>query len=321
MKICAINRPATGSISDEYDLVLVASGYESRARYIAEKSALIAQGSSRGTTRVAIGFLEHKEAHARKTNDAAFHALGYSILELSGSSNDAGRIFIDSLRQLNREKLKVLIDVTSMTRAWYGSIIKCLAQERNLVDIEVHFAYTPSQYTPPSPSYPPNRIVAPIPGFIGNTLPDKPTALIVGVGYDRDRAIGLKDYLDPQLTFAFYANPSTDLRFAEQVKQVNRDFFNELPENHQYTYPIQDPVATFKLIESVANGLRHDWRVVLCSLGPKTFSLCCFLLATLYRDLSIWRVSADQHQHPVDHHPLGEPIVLHTSWRPNARQS
>ena len=187
-----------------------------------------------------------------------------------------------------------------------------LQRKGNLV---VHFAYTGAEFCPPANEYPPNRVVAPVAGFAGNTLPDKPTALIMGLGYDKDRAIGLKDHLDPQLTVLFYADPASDDRFMPHVLNANKDLINEVGEDCLFTYPFTDGAATFRFLESVCKGLTHEWRVVLCSLGPKNFGLCSFLVASLLRDVSIWRVSADLHEVPFDHKPIGTPTILQTTWK------
>src|SRR4029450_13259183 len=92
---------------------------------------------------------------------------------------------------------------------------------------------------PPS-EYPANRVVAPVAGFAGNTLPDRPTALILGLGYEKDRAIGLKDHLDPQLTILFYADPANDPRYVPQVLTVNGDLVREVGEDCLFTYPFSD---------------------------------------------------------------------------------
>lgn len=314
MKLSAINRLEPPVLRGGYDLVVAASGYETRARYVAE---VLESNKCQLGHRIVLTFYEHDKDCARPENDRTFARLHYRPVICRGASaEEAEQAFLEGLGHVKRDgPIAVLVDVSSMTRAWYGGIVRTLLQKVGLPELTVHFAYTPALFVPPSESYPPNRVVAPVSGFVGNTLPDKPTALIIGLGYDRDRALGLRDYLDPQHTILFSANPATDPRFIQCVKDVNAELIDELSDIQHLTYPVGDPVSIFKMIESVSNGLRHDWRVVLCSLGPKTFGLCCFLVASLNRDLSIWRVGADQHEKPTDHLPGGGPIVFATTWR------
>ena len=316
MRLASVKQLETLDQPQGYDLVICASGYESRAVAVV-KSLQLANDNITGQHRIVMAFSEHIDAHARKGNDECFRSLGFLEKLCSGSSAEAAATIISSCLGMlqNRRSARILVDITSMTRSWYGAAVKALAQCKGCETISVHFAYTPANFIEPAPDYPPNRIVGPIAGFTGNTLPDKPTALVVGLGYDRDRALGLMDYLDPQLTLLFTSNPATDDQFLERVREVNKELYSELPQNQLFDYPVNDLVATFKLLESVCNGLRHDWRVVLCSFGPKAFGLCCSLIACVYKDLSIWRVSADQHETPIDHKPLGDPLILETIWQ------
>ena len=201
-----------------------------------------------------------------------------------------------------------------MTRPWYGEIVHTLLTLSQPQELCVDFVYTSSEFVPPLGEYPPNRVAGPVPGFVGMALPDKPTALGIGLGYHRDRAIGLKDYLDPKLTVLFYPNPSLDPRYVEAVGITNQQMLNEVSPNNIIAYPVNDYVATFSILNSLCEGLMKNTRVVLCSFGPKNFGLCCFLVAAIRRDISIWRVSADTHEAPFDHKPSGVRLVLKTVW-------
>jgi len=314
VKITTINQIPFGQLDSEYDLMICASGYESRAIYVAE--ALLSRSANK-VNGLVLAFDEHKEILARPQNDKFFEKFRFESKICIGASTENAEVIIsEKLHQLKRSKpSKILVDISSMTRAWYGAVVKCLTQLTELGNLEVHFTYTPAEYNPPSENYPPNRVVCPVRGFSGNTFPDVPTALVIGLGYDPDRALGLKEYLDPQLTFLFIPDPSTDARYLEKVKNVNSFLLGITSSEQKAAYPVLDMVSTFKLLESTCNGLKRNWRVVLCSFGPKTFGLCCFLVASIHRDLSIWRVGADHHEKPINHKPGGDPLVLRTSWR------
>jgi hypothetical protein len=314
MNICAVEQLPFDAAATHYDVVIVASGYESRARFVAvnlrERNVPIDK-------RIVLSFAEHTQECARPENDAVFEQLGYESVVCRGGSVDEvlNAVSIALAKLSDSQEPRILVDISSMTRAWYGAIVRCLISLKLEYRVRVHFTYTASEFMPPPNEYPPNRIVAPVAGFTGNTLPDKPTALVLGLGYDKDRAIGLKDHLDPQLTVLFYADPASDIRYVTQVLEVNRSLIQEVGEDRVFTYPIGDCAVTFRFLDSICKGLTHDWRVVLCSLGPKVFGLSCFLVASFTRDISIWRVSADSHELPFDHKPFGSPILLETEWQ------
>lgn len=296
-----------------YDIVIAASGYESRAKYVAgmldEKGVKIAN-------RFALAFTEHLSDCARPGNDKAFTMLGYELLPCSGhSAENAHECFRKALSRLKSDAFaRCLIDISSMTRAWYGEIVNTLLTLERGLGLQVDFAYTGAEFVPAKGDYPANRVAGPVPGFVGMTLPDKPTALGIGLGYHVDRAIGLKDYLDPKLTVLCYPNPSFDVRYVDAVRNTNRQIMEEVSASNIIAYPVNDFVSTFNILDSLCEGLMRNSRVVLCSLGPKPFGLCCFLVASIRRDVSIWRVGAGDYEEPIDQKPCGRPMLIETLW-------
>lgn len=176
MKLRSIRQPTIVEPGRKYDLIIVASGYESRARFVAQKL------SDEGITidyKVAIAFREHPLDGARPDNDAAFAALGFQFLPCSGSSTtEVKKCFESALLPVkDAEVVRMLIDISCMTRAWYGEMVHSLMSISSVGGAEVDFVYTAAEFIVPSEEYPPNRMAGPVPGFFGITLPDKPTAL------------------------------------------------------------------------------------------------------------------------------------------------
>jgi hypothetical protein len=313
MKLRTVNQDPFKEKGGYYDAVICASGYESRARNMAER---LDAGGYKIRNKYAWAFTEHNNNCARPANDKCFEKLGYALVPCGGNSVfDVHQAFASVLTSIQERKSpRLLVDISCMTRAWYGEIVHMLLMFSAHEELQVDFAYTPSEFVAPPEEYPPNRVAGPVPGFVGMALPDKPTILGIGLGYHRDRAIGLKDYLDPKLTVLFHPNPSFDPRYVKSVSATNEQILSEVSLNNIVAYPVNDLVATFSMLNSLCEGLMRNSRVVLCSIGPKTFGLCCFLVATIQRDISIWRVSADAHETPIDHKPRGTPLVLSTIW-------
>lgn len=319
MKLRTVGQPERADLCGPYDAVICSSGYESRARFVASQ---LAKGEVAIGSRYVLAFKEHDQALARPENDKRFRELGYKSLPCSGRSAPEVREYFESallpLKDLKTARL--LVDISSMTRAWYGEIIHTLLALSQPQELRVDFAYAVAEFVPPLGEYPPNRVAGPVPGFFGLALPDKPTALGIGLGYHLDRAIGLKDYLDPKLTVLFYPNPSMEPSYVKTIQDTNREILGEVSENNIIAYPVKDCVATFGMVNSLCEGLMRSSRVVLCSLGPKIFSLCCFLVAAIHRDISIWRVGADDFEAPFDHKPSGALLVLETIWEHSATE-
>ena len=311
MIITKISQPTFSDlIEQKVDLAICASGYESRSSHLAGKLGKI------DCRRVAFGFKENKDAPVRKDNDKKFEEKGFGIIkDIPGkASDDVAEHLQRLLYELNLDCCRILIDISSMTRSWYGGIVRALRAETRLSQITADFVYTPAVFYKASANYPPNEIVAPVRGFSSLSFANKPTLLVLGLGWDEKRAIGLIEELDPKEVVIFHTLPSSDKRFNKAVIKANKDILNSLPQNNIYGYPINDTIATFNIMESVISGLIRDYNVVLASLGPKIFGLCCFLLATKYPEISVWRVSAGSKEPVVDHKPSRNKIILETGW-------
>ena len=164
-----------------------------------------------------------------------------------------------------------------------------------------------------------NEFVAPVYGFASLATPDLPVAAIMGLGYEKERALGVQQLLDPQQTMLLVPRSSERDPFYAEVLHSNRDILSRTPQESVFEYSLSDPAATFARLASVVAGLRETYRVVLISLGPKILGLLCFLLATRFPDVSVWRVSSGVHGRPRDAFAdLGRVVVMSTMWGGNA---
>jgi hypothetical protein len=66
----------------------------------------------------------------------------------------------------------------------------------------------------------PNKYMGPIPGIYRVSASYKPTALILGLGYEKETAVGIMEYLDPQMTYAFYSKPALMKGFQELLSKT-----------------------------------------------------------------------------------------------------
>ena len=81
------------------DLLLAASGYESRSKAAAQY--LNRQSNIKIKNKLAFGFTEHRDNNVRKKNDLKFKKLGYKIILSSGSdSSEVEKVIVDFLRKL-----------------------------------------------------------------------------------------------------------------------------------------------------------------------------------------------------------------------------
>ena len=57
-------------------------------------------------------------------------------------------------------------------------------------------------------------------------------------------------------------------------------------------YRVEQPIDCFGMLESVVYGLLKSFSAIVLPFGPKVFTLCSLLVASLHPTVSIWRVSA-----------------------------
>jgi hypothetical protein len=298
----------------DVDVCIIASGYESRARTLAQD---LAKHKVNIANKYAWGFKEYSQEKIRLKNDLAVKELGYKQEIFPGNNSLLPNIRIkELLMDGNRKKqLIYIVDVSSMSRTWYGAIIQALSQLSYDGPIRTIFAYTPAVCRGEVSPFPPNEVLAPLPGYSSHALPNKPTALIIGLGQESGRALGLKEHLDPEAVLCFYTDPSTDCNYINKVLDANQDLLERLDQNYIYKYNVMDTFGTYKTLESICNGLMRDFRVVMASLGPKIFGIYCLLLATQKQNLSVWRVSPASSQKPVDQKPSQDRIYFAVDWQ------
>lgn len=292
--------------------IVAACGYETRSSAIAK---LVTDSME---TRVVIQFSEWEEALARPNNNLLFESAAFEPFTASGS--DASAI-TPALRQAVSRLVPPAVlafDISSMTRAWHGGIIRFLQNLQLSYELEVNFIYIPGKFQPPPRKSPPNEVVAPVDGFASLAPPDLPIAAIIGLGYERERALGLQQLLDPQKTVLLVPRSWERDPFYPRVIESNKDLIDRTSPDWIFEYPVLQPAATFQLLRSIVGGLQDNYRVVLTSLGPKIFGINCFLLATIDPRVSVWRVSAGIHGAPRDTRPdTGNIITLTTTWLPS----
>jgi hypothetical protein len=288
-----------------------ACGYERRS------SALAQRLSPSVKWRTAVCFDEHPNAFARSENELVFKDQAFSLVTSdSVSLSFFERALEEAIATAIEKKVPLGIDISSMTRAWHGAIVRTIVRARLAEKLETHFLYVPGAFQPPPTKGAHNEIVGPVEGFSSLSAPDAPIALVLGLGYERERALGLNQLLDPGKTIILisHAELSEDLYFPEVVKS-NQELIGSIPEDCRYDYPLDDPVATFGVLESICFGLERDYRAVIASLGPKLFGILSFLVATKNRNVSVWRVSSGIHGEPRDVLPdLSRAVGFRTVW-------
>lgn len=296
-----------------FDIYIGASGYESRATHSLKKLNIGAI-----PVKWAFGFKDRVTTQ-RVANDQDFDLHDISIFESEGDSGDRMTNELKALlHNIKATSVKIAIDYSSMTRAWYAGLIKAMCEVEIEASVDCYFIYSPALFSPPL-SVSPNATVAPIDQFCGLDMPDRPTALILGLGYERERALGVLEYIDPAVAFAFYTDPAIDNRYRNKVLSNNSILLKQIPPDNVYKHPFLDLQRTTNLLTSLYSGLRQDYRIVLAPLGIKPFSLLCMLLASRFHDVDVWRITGGIKAPAQDRKPIGSVLTLKTTFEKKQR--
>lgn len=293
--------PVNDLHSQIFDLLIAASGYETRCAFLSQRVH-----SSRYKRKVVLAFKERKGEISRPVNDLIFDKLGFETVEASLCSDFEIRRVLDNFCEtINSNEANILIDYSSMPKLWYEAIIQYFIEnEPQTKKMNVWFSYTPSEYAE-SKTVRNKYFLKDIPGGLSS----KPKALIIGLGYEKGRAEELAVKLKSDATYSFYSDPAVDPRFVDELIENNKDILNRLETGKVLTYPIQDLNFINSSLTHLCVDLRLKYQVVLAPIGPKPFTLMCFLLNARYPDIKIWRFSSEVPKEVYDRKPHGELLV------------
>lgn len=215
-----------------------------------------------------------------------------------------------------QESISILVDVSSQTRYRLALIVDAIASSGCSKCIEVDFLYAIAKFTPPPDS--PSTILTAGPvldRFAGwSTEPELPIAVVVGAGYETDKVIGLIEYLETDLVWVWIPK-GKDIRFLEALQKANKSLWEVIPVDRRIHYDLLDPYTTFIHLESLCYGLSRKTRSVVVPFGPKIFALISMLVALHWSDeLSIWRVSGEAGDTPIDREAEGAIVGLSATF-------
>lgn len=288
-----------------FDVFIAVSGYERRCSYLVENYAINAN------KKIAIGFKEKSGELFRKRNNEILSRNGFEFISASGNdSQQLNTSLKNILEGLNKRDLKILIDYSCMTKMWYSSIINFfLSEDHRFKRVEAIFSYTPAIYDKPKKQKPIKHAHSVVQGK-RSINPKKPTALVIGLGVEKNRASFLQKIVNPKHTMLMYADPAPDTHYVKCVFENNQEIIAKVGARNLINYPLLDLQKTNEILTDICLDLRMKYNVILAPLGPKVQALSCLLLSSRYPDIDVWRVTAGSKESVYDKTPDGPPLVL-----------
>jgi len=282
----------------EVDMVITSNGYEDRCSYISEKYKSLFIDS----VKICLAFSKNNKLNNH------FENLGYTIYKGHGDDDFfVERILKQSSQGFCGRKIKLVVDYSSMTRVWYASILRFFYN--SAIDVEIFFVYSFSKFLPPPKTKSHNVHVRPLDGFSTFSIPDKPTALLIGLGYEPMKANGLTEFFDAE-TFIFYNDKSTGEEFSHSVENVNKELIDATPIQNIFRYPIGNLSVTEKILNDLCRVLKEKYRIVIAPTGPKPFTLLSLICSLRHKNIDVWRVSAGENAEVMNREANGNISIL-----------
>lgn len=289
-----------------FDLFITSSGYESRAIYLIDKFKINSK------KKLAFVFDDKIDLFSRAVNDKALENNGFEICQSNGDSGEKIIEILNSIKFEDDININILVDYSTMTRIWYATILlyfkSTLFSSKN---ISMYFSYTCAKFNSPPEEIIPSINVGPITGYNNLSISNKPTVLIIGLGYEKDRASGLTEYLDAE-TYLFYTSNLTNNNFSSLVVKNNEELIKSVSPENVFLYNIDDVENTFFVLLNLCEKLSETKRIVLAPCGPKPFTMLCLLTSQMLPNIDVWRISPGKKSVPIDRLPSGEIILFKT---------
>lgn len=296
------------SAADKYDIFICSLGYEARARFIAEKL------DPRATHRIASAFVDNMD-HSYRHNEALYKKIGYEINYQSDDQfNEWCKKELHSIiMSCDKKVIKIIIDISSMTRHRIASLVASFSFIKLSTIIDVTFAYSPAKFSKPAATTGPIIKSGPVmreyAGWSSN--PDLPSATIIGLGYNYDKAVGAVEYIEPGELWLM--NPiGGEPDYEKTIRKANESLLAWFSKKERViSYNVIRTFDLYNTLKSLTIGALRFTRPIIIPFGPKTFTLCSLLVASeLHPQVSVWRISSDKFEESANRIPDGSIIGI-----------
>jgi len=277
-----------------YDLSLYALGYESRSMSIPNKTV------KNSKAKIAVGY-NYNNKFAYDTNLKFFEKNGVEIFQIDENKlEDLFSTKILPLLKKNNSK-NILIDITSMSRYRFAILIWLLLKTLK-EGSKIIIKYSISKFVSPLKQTTPVKKIEPIIPYLSGIPGDLnfPTSCIVGLGYEKSKAQGAVNFIDPGELWVLIPQ-SIEKEFEPYVLKNNKSLLEEMPNNKKIYYDVHNPLILYGDLKSLVLGLKSSKRPMIIPLGPKILCALSVILGfELQPELPVWRVSSLEQEKPVD---------------------
>ncbi|MEX0988289.1 MAG: hypothetical protein WD052_12505 [Bacteroidales bacterium] len=281
MELLDLTITPTGNISDfKPDLFIAASGYEARSVLIPKSL------NNPGRRKIALAYTEYTKEFSRRENDLYFKNNDYELIYSPGFR---GPDFHTVFNGYEEKELKILIDISVMTRNWYHALLKYINTTRHFSKLTVRAVYCPVLMEESVELR--RKIIYDKVHLIENVRDTgretKATALILGLGSEIELGNTVFEKLKPKHTTLLYADSIQMKQYVENVFINNHALIERISIRNLIGYPLNNPWEIYKILLNLILPLRMDYQITIVPEGPKILSLITMLLQFNYPDIEL----------------------------------
>lgn len=295
-------------LNEESTVVICACNYEGRAINV------VSERERRG--HVDTIFVLNSSRYSNFSygeNHSFFESRKATIIDEDAENSITELISFITTNLTENSAKSIVIDITCMKRRLIAAVVAELVRHQFMrlgEGIKYIFAYSPSVFVPPSEDFLANHTVGPVnPFFAGWSLdPELPPATIVGLGYEKGKALGAVEYLQalPNV-WAFIPTSNID-EFESLVREHNSHLLDAITGNKVIQYRLSNPDSLLSDLEILTSGIEHRFNPVFLPFGPKLFFVLSLLISIRHRSSSVWHVSSED-EYPAINRPATKEIV------------
>ena len=297
--------------SKVFDLVISSCGYEHRSSYLCRLGVLASH-------KMAVVYDTPAGPGTRRNRDL-YQGGGWSIIKPEQLPALGSQILDDCVRP------SICIDISSMPRRTMALVVQWLWNLPH-ENADVQFVYCPGQFLGSLEAAAKIEALSagPVSDYFRGELraPSVPLGLIVGLGLEPYRALGLVELVEPSRTWAFVSE-SIDQRFSEAASAIHETFLTSPNAPTLLRYDIRSLSQTYGALESLSFAVGLKYRLLMAPSGPKLFSLACLLVAAprVHSRPAVWRVGSASETEPVDVVESGEVVAASAGFGRVARSA
>lgn len=276
--------PIEAILDSQYDLAIFASGYESRCQYVSTRLNVASVSRS-----LIFGFEYIGDEALRRNSDEHFKKRwGASPIDLKFPNDRAIYDLLNQeVRNAGAAPRRILVDYSSMSRAWYAAILNWLRFSELSERVVVDFVYAAGTY---SSSFTPISIesILPLPGCEGSSGTVTKSIAVLGLGFEELAPLCVLDKLQPDYIFAYLASPAINDEYPRIARSKNAELIGQVKETLEL--PLSSVSITVAKLAEVISPYLKLADITFVPMGPKPHVLAAILLAIRFNQITCLHV-------------------------------